>query len=377
MENNKPSTYWEGGQRHVRPARRGSARCHQTVQKEAGGRTNPKKEEDEKYQWDIRHQSEQRGRDNTGSHSTHSSQRKRSTSRSAARTQQTTHDEQPWRKIDQKQAFGQSTSAPEVKDAQPEEVQGEEIEIDWDYDLTQSPYNPIDDYLGSEQETTPATKSQPMVYDPIPRYLHDLVPTKKGVPPENPATEALLEQSSSSGTCSFLESDDGEGGVAQEQADEGYLKEMQVDYKGTEGTWEDIGGVPEVYHPIPCMEEDQLLSGEVMDASPGTESTLLANSTQAAAETVPPATRDTTTAASASVNPDMPTAEEFLDMPELKTAQAERDEEWEESPVSFDVTSHQTPSLPTPKESLTPERMERWPAKKNKKSKKGGKAGRC
>ena len=45
------------------------------------------------------------------------------------------HTEQPQRKIDRKWAFGQSTSAPEVPDAQPEcaqpeEVQGKEAEID-------------------------------------------------------------------------------------------------------------------------------------------------------------------------------------------------------------------------------------------------------
>ena len=151
---------------------------------------------------------------------------------------------------------------------------------------------------------------------------------------------------------------------------------MEVDYKGTEDTQDDIGRVPEVYHPIPCIEEDQLLSGEVMDTSPRTESTLLADSAQTAAETVPQAARDTTTAASAPVNPDMLTAEEFLDMPELETAQAEGDEDQEESLASFDATSHQTPSLPTPKESLPLERTERSPTKKNRRSKKGGRTGR-
>ena len=151
---------------------------------------------------------------------------------------------------------------------------------------------------------------------------------------------------------------------------------MEVNYKGTEGTWEDIGRVLEVYHPIPCIEEDQLLSGEVMDTSPRTESTLLADSTQTAAETVPPATGDTTTAALVPINPDMPTAEEFLDMPELETAQPKGDEDQYESPVSFDATSHQMPSLPTPKDSISQERMEQLPTKKNKRSKKGGRTGR-
>ena len=56
-----------------------------------------------------------------------------------------------------------------------------------------------------------------------------------------------------------------------------YFKQIEIDYKGTEGTWEDVGGGPEVYHAIPRLEEIQLLSGEAMDASPQTESTLLAD----------------------------------------------------------------------------------------------------
>ena len=98
-------------------------------------------------------------------------------------------------------------SAPEVPDAQPqcaqlEEAQGEEAEIDRDYDLTLSPYNPIGDYLGWEHETTLATETQPMAHDPIPQYLLNLVPTKKGVTPEKLATEAIPEQLSSSSTSS-------------------------------------------------------------------------------------------------------------------------------------------------------------------------------
>ena len=146
-------------------------------------------EEDEKYRWEVWCRWEWWGRDNAWSHSAHSSRRESSSSRSASQTQPTTHDEQPWRRIDRKQTFGQSTSVPEVKDAhqesaleekaqgtetekaQAEEVQDEEVDIDQDYDLTKSPFNPMDNYLGSEHEATLVVKSQPMLHDPLPRYV--------------------------------------------------------------------------------------------------------------------------------------------------------------------------------------------------------------
>ena len=223
---------------------------------------------------------EQQGRDNARSHSTHSSRREGSTSRSASGTWATTRDEQPRRRIDRKRAFGQSTSVSEVKDAhqgsalkekvqgtrteqtQEEEVQDEEDDIDQDYDLTKSPFDPMGNYLGSEHETMPAIKSQPMLHDPLPRYvtetkyLIDLVPTKEGVTSEKLAMEASPEQSLSSSTASSSETEDEDDDTVQEQADEEYLEQMEIDYKGTEGTWEDIGGVSETYHPIPCLEED-------------------------------------------------------------------------------------------------------------------------
>ena len=83
-------------------------------------------------------------------------------------TQPTTQDEQPQRRIDRKRAFGQSTSVSEVKDthhgsaqkgkmsdarskqALAEEKQDEEDNIDQDYDLTKSPFDPMGNYLGSE-----------------------------------------------------------------------------------------------------------------------------------------------------------------------------------------------------------------------------------
>ena len=51
-------------------------------------------------------------------------------------------------------------------------------------------------------------------------------------------------------------------------------------------------------------------------------------------------------------NLDMPTAEEFYDIPPLEDAQARDKKETEELPTSFDTTSHQMPELPTPKEGL-------------------------
>ena len=176
-------------------------------------------------------------------------------------------------------------------------------------------------YLGSEQETTPAVRSQPVLHDPLPRYvtetkyLIDLVPTQKGVASEKPATEASPEQSSSSSTASSLETEGEDDNSVQEQADEEYFEQMEIDYKGTEGTQEDIGGVSETYHPIPQLKEDWLLSGEAMDTFPRMESTLLADTMKPTAEVEFLASRDTATAASALANPDMPTAEEFFRIP--------------------------------------------------------------
>ena len=66
-----------------------------------------KKEEDKKYRRDIRHRSEQHGRDNARSRSMQLSRREHSTARFPSRTQPMTQDEQPRRRIDRKRAFGQ------------------------------------------------------------------------------------------------------------------------------------------------------------------------------------------------------------------------------------------------------------------------------
>ena len=65
-----------------------------------------------------------------------------------------------------------------------------------------------------------------------------------------------------------LETEDKDDDTVQDLADGEYFEQMEIDYKGTEGTQEDVGRGSEVYHPIPRLEEDWLLSGEAMDAYP-------------------------------------------------------------------------------------------------------------
>ena len=106
------------------------------------------------------------------------------------------------------------------------------------------------------------------------------------------------------------------------------------------------------------------------------ESTLLANTVRPTAKAELLATRSTVVAAMAPANLDMLTAEEFYDILPLEDTQAGDEKDREELPASFDVTSHQMPELPTPKEGLPPEKMDQLPTKKNKRSKKGGRSGK-
>ena len=121
----------------------------------------------------------------------------------------------------------------------------------------------------------PAIRDQPALHDSLLRYvtetkyLIDLVPTQKGAVSDKPTTEAIPEQSSPSSTASPSETEDKDDNTVQDLADGEYFKQMEIDYKGTEGTQEDVGGGSEVYHPISRLEEDWLLSGEAMDTSPG------------------------------------------------------------------------------------------------------------
>ena len=177
--------------------------------------------------------------------------------------------------------------------------------------------------LGSKQETVAAIRDQPVLHDSLPRYvtetkyLIDLVPTQTGTVSDKPATEAVPEQSSPSSTALSLETKDEDDDAVQDLADGEYFKQMEIDYKGTEGTREDVGGGLEVYHPFPQLEEDQLLSGEAMDTSPWMESTLLADTAKPTAEAEFPATGSTAAAVTAPANLGMPTAEEIYDIPPL------------------------------------------------------------
>ena len=234
-----------------------------------------KKEGDQKNRRDIRCQSEQHGRDNAWSRSTQSSRREQSTARSSSRTRPMTQDKQPQKRIDRKQAFGQSTGGSEVKDTHHGSAPGEKVpdahseqarvgeqpveedDIDQDYDLTKSPFDPMGNYLGSKQETMPAVRNQPVLHDSLLRYvtetkyLIDLVPSQKGTVSDKPAMEAVPEQSSSSSTASSSETEDEDDDTVQDPADGEYFEQMEINYKGTEGTQEDVGGGSEVYHPIP------------------------------------------------------------------------------------------------------------------------------
>ena len=106
------------------------------------------------------------------------------------------------------------------------------------------------------------------------------------------------------------------------------------------------------------------------------ESTLLADTVRPTAEAELPATGSTAAAVMAPANLDMPTAEEFYNIPPLEDAQAGDEKDREELPASFDATSHQTPELPTPKEGLPHEKTDRSLTRKNKRSKKGGRSGK-
>ena len=188
-----------------------------------------KKEQDERYRKDIWCQSEQHGRDNARSRTSQSSRREESKIRFSSRSRPSTRDEPTWRKIDRKWAFSQSTDRSEVKDihhgkapesegavvqserAQAEEQPEKEDDIDQDYDLTKSPFDPMEGYLGSEKEAMPAVGNKPALHDSLPRfvtetkYLIDLVPTQKEIVGDEQATEAVPEQSLSSSTTSSSE----------------------------------------------------------------------------------------------------------------------------------------------------------------------------
>ena len=279
-------------------------------------------------------------------------------------------------------APGSEGAVTQSAQAQAEEQPEEENDIDQDYGLTKPPFDPMEGYLGSEQEATLAVRNQPALHDSLPRYvtetkyLIDLVPTQKEIVGDEWATEAAPEQSLSSSTTSSSETEEEGDDADQDPAHGEYFEQMEINYKGTEGTWEDVGGGSETYHHIPQLEEDQLLSGEAMDTYPWTESTLLADTSKPTADTGLPSTRSTGAANTVPADLDMLTAEEFYDIPSLEDSQAGDKEDREESPASFDPTNNQTPKLPTPKEGLPPEKMDWMLTKRNKRSRKEGKSGK-
>ena len=138
------------------------------------------------------------------------------------------------------------------------------------------------------------------------------------------------------------------------KADQSHLEQMEADYKGTESTREEMLGVQEAYHTTP--NEDELLGGEAMDASPRTETALLAETGDTPAAGVNCGiTEEETLAAVASIhNPSMPTEAEFFG----------EDVDMEDSPESFVALSHRTPHLPDVPEKKPPTTTDRTPKKK-------------
>ena len=65
-------------------------------------------------------------------------------------------------------APGEKGSDAQSERAWAEEQPREEDNIDQDYDLTKSPFDPMGNYLGSKQETMPAIRDQPVLHDSLP-----------------------------------------------------------------------------------------------------------------------------------------------------------------------------------------------------------------
>ena len=267
------------------------------------------------------------------------------------------------------------------------------------------------DYLGQDEEM----ELEETLHDSIPRYLIDLVPTwsksptkrssnrqphstgmpdLEDVPPDEEQTEKEVgiqgedeerpsssdsESSSCSCSSSDSEKDDQEdepanGGEINEEAynepdpsylqqleleevgDQGHLQRLEADYKGTETTREEMCRVKESYHATPNVDDDDLLRGEAMDASPRTETALLAKMENTPATGVGRGiSEEETLAAVVSISdPSMPMEAEFLNT----------DVDMEESPESFEPLSHQTPHLPEIPEKKPPVVTDWTPKKK-------------
>ena len=62
------------------------------------------------------------------------------------------------------------------------------------------------------------------------------MPTQKGAVLDKLTREAVPEQSSSSSTALLSETEDEDDNTVQDLADGEYFEQMEIDYKGTEGT---------------------------------------------------------------------------------------------------------------------------------------------
>ena len=217
--------------------------------------------------------------------------------------------------------------------------------------------------------------------------------TGEGVGGEAEVEESSSSTSSGTGSCSCSSSSSGSGSDSEEdeeskdepsnggeineeaynepdpsyllqlqseeaEAKEGrsHLEQLEIEYRGRVSTREEMHGVQEAYHATPNVNDDDLLKGEAMDASPRTETALLAETADTLAVGVNCGiTEEETLAAVASIhNPSMPTEAEFLNT----------DVDMEESPESFDALSHCTPHLPDIPEKKPPTTTDRTPKKK-------------
>ena len=270
-------------------------------------------------------------------------------------------------------------------------IQEEEMDVE----LEETLHDTIPGYLINLH--APSDKS-PAELSPNRRHLSTEMPELEDVPQddggaeEEVGTEAKEEErssssSSESGSCSYSSLDSEEEGKQEDEpvnggeinkyayneldlsylqqlqseeiatgGDESHLQQLEAEYKGTETTREEMCRVTESYHTTPNVTDDDLLRGEAMDASPRTETTLLAETADTPATGVGCGiSEEETLAAVASIyNPSMPTEVEFLNT----------NVDMEESPESFEALSHRTPHLPDISEVKPPTATDRTPKKK-------------
>ena len=165
------------------------------------------------------------------------------------------------------------------------------------------------------------------------------------------ATEASLEQSSSSCTSSLSETKDGDDNAVQGQVDEEYLEQMDIDYKGTKGTREGIvGDLPSHTTPGWRLAVEWQGNGHL----PQNRIHPVGWHCKAHSWGRVPGFWGHCRSCLGPSQPWHADCWGVLGVPKLEDAQAGDDEDREESPASFDAMSHQMPKLPIPKESLPP-----------------------